>query len=163
MIDSKKKERGAPMTGFASVDDIIDFAIRNEEEAYAFYMDLAERIPEGPMRKVLIGFAKEEEGHRTKLLNVKKGKVLIGGQRTVQDLKIGDYLIAPRPEGDLDYQGALILAMKREKAAFKLYMDLSDIVSDDHLADMFLNLAKEEAKHKLRFEIEYDEHILKWN
>jgi rubrerythrin len=151
------------MNDFGSVDEVLDFAIRNEEEAYAFYMDLAGRMEEGPMRKVFIGFAREEEAHKIKLLNAKKGKVMVGGPKKVEDLKIGDYLTAPRPEGDLDYQGALILAMKKEKAAFKLYMDLADVVSDGHMVEMFLNLAQEEAKHKLRFEIEYDEHVLKWN
>jgi len=151
------------MNEFGSVDDILDLAIKNEEEAHDLYMNLAERMGEGPMRKVFIDFAREEEGHRMKLVIARKGKVLLGGAKKVADLKIGDYLVAPAPDRDLDYQGALILAMKKEKAAFRLYTDLSEMVSDPLLSKMFLDLAQEEAKHKLRFEIEYDEHILKWN
>jgi rubrerythrin len=53
--------------------------------------------------------------------------------------------------------------MKKEKAAFKLYTDLATSVSDENLRSVFKMLAQEEAKHKLRFEIEYDENILSEN
>jgi len=53
--------------------------------------------------------------------------------------------------------------MKAEKAAFKLYTDLASATDDPTLKAMLLGLAQEEAKHKLQFEIEYDEEILKQN
>ena len=63
----------------------------------------------------------------------------------------------------MNYQVALILAMKKEQAAYKLYTQLAVIVDDEALRKLFMSLAQEEAKHKLRFEIEYDEVILKDN
>ena len=62
----------------------------------------------------------------------------------------------------MSFQDALVLAMKREKKAFKLYHDLSEIAPND-LKDTFLALAQEEAKHKLRIELEYDNVILTEN
>ena len=53
--------------------------------------------------------------------------------------------------------------MKQEKAAFKLYSDLAEAAEDEGVRNTFLALAQEEAKHKLRFETEYDEHILSGN
>ena len=53
--------------------------------------------------------------------------------------------------------------MKKEKAAYRLYLDLAAVGEDEELTDMFLSLAQEEAKHKLRFEIEYDDEIMKEN
>jgi rubrerythrin len=50
--------------------------------------------------------------------------------------------------------------MKKEKAAFRLYSDLAGLADDAQLRNTFLFLAQEEAKHKLRFEIEYDENVL---
>jgi len=50
--------------------------------------------------------------------------------------------------------------MKKEKAAFKLYTDLAAAVSSADLKNTFLSLAQEEAKHKLRFEVEYDNEIM---
>ena len=46
--------------------------------------------------------------------------------KDVQDLKIGDYVVeVDTSRDDLTYQEALIVAMKEEKAAFKLYSDLA--------------------------------------
>jgi rubrerythrin len=53
--------------------------------------------------------------------------------------------------------------MKQEKAAFRLYTDLAASTDDDAVRDLFLGLAQEEAKHKLRFEVEYDEDFLRHN
>ena len=46
------------------VDDILDFAIRQEEKAARFYTELAGKMSHEHMREVLLGFAKEEEGHK---------------------------------------------------------------------------------------------------
>ncbi len=61
----------------------------------------------------------------------------------------------------MTYAEALILAMKKEKLAYKLYLDLAAAAGDGELADLFRSLAAEEARHKLRFEIEYDDVVLK--
>jgi len=57
----------------------------------------------------------------------------------------------------------LIIAMKAEKAAYKLYNELATSIDDANVQEIFLGLAQEEAKHKLRFEIEYDDMILTEN
>lgn len=148
---------------FDSVDDILDFAIKNEEGAAAFYTDLAAKMDNPSMSKVFEGFAKEEQGHKAKLVAIKEGKKMAPAKEKVLDLQIGDYLVPEEPTGDLDYQGALILAMKKEKAAFKLYSDLASSTDVDEIRITFLQLAQEEAKHKLRFEVEYDENVLREN
>lgn len=56
-----------------------------------------------------------------------------------------------------------LMFMKKEKAAFKLYTGLSNVAPNSTLRDVFLSLAQEEAKHKLRFEIEYDNNVLSEN
>lgn len=85
-------------------------------------------------------------------------------EQKITDLKIGDYLVDVEPSPDIDYQEALILAMKKEKASFKLYNDLTAATEDSDLQSLLLGLAQEEAKHKLRLEVEYDENFLteKW-
>jgi rubrerythrin len=151
------------MKEFETTDDVLDFAIEREQEAHDFYMGLAEKMQVPAMKAVFTGFAREELGHRKKLEMAKEGKLEIGEARKVDDLKIADYVVETEPRDDMDYQDALVLAMKKEKAAFKLYMDLSDIASDPLMVELFVNMAQEEAKHKLRFELEYDEHVLEWN
>lgn len=147
------------MANFKSVDDILDFAIKNEEEAYEFYTNLASKVETPGMSHVFESFAAEEQGHKAKLLDVKKGRYLQPSEKAIMDLKIGDYLVDVEVTDDMKYQDALIVAMKKEKAAFKLYMDLAAQVTGE-FKNTFVALAQEEAKHKLRFELEYDDNIL---
>jgi rubrerythrin len=81
----------------------------------------------------------------------------------VIDLKIADYLVEVKEKADMTYQEVLVLAMQKEKAAFKLYQNLASKATDGNVKSIFLSLAQEEAKHKLRFEIEYDEFVLREN
>jgi len=151
------------MSNWKTVDEILDFAIKGEEEAAAFYKDMAGRVDKDWMKKAFLSFAKEEEGHKAKLQAIKAGKKLFPAQKTVLDLKIGDYLVDAEIKPEMDYQDALIVAMKKEKAAFKLYSDLAQSTTDEDLRNTFLALAHEEANHKLRFEVEYDEFVLREN
>lgn len=149
------------MEQWKSVNDVLDFAIRNEEEARDFYLDLTGKVESEAMKKVLESFAREEEGHKKKLLNVKSSGSFEPVKKKVLDLQIGDYLVEPEKSNKLDYQDILILAMKKEKSAFRLYTDLAERAGDMSLREIMVGLANEEAKHKLRFEVEYDAHFLK--
>jgi rubrerythrin len=148
------------MDQWKSVDEVLDFAIANEEEAAQFYTDLAAQMDRPWMSKIFKEFAREEEGHKRKLLDVKAGKQLAPVEGKILDLKIGDYLVEMEASPDMDYQDALILAMQKEKKAFQMYSDLAEVADDDNLKTLFTSLAQEEAKHKLRFEIEYDERVM---
>ncbi|MCP4610122.1 MAG: ferritin family protein [Planctomycetes bacterium] len=151
------------MDEFNSIEEILDFAIAGEAEASEFYADLAGQMDNPAMREVFESFAKEEMGHKARLEGVKKGGDVQPKTGEVADLKIADYMVDIEPSPDMDYQSAIILAMKKEKAAFKLYTTLASKMQDPELRDMFLSLAQDEAKHKLRFEIEYDDEIMKEN
>jgi rubrerythrin len=151
------------MTEWKSIEDVLDFAIGEEEAAAAFYQELSATMKRPHMRQIFLDFADEEKGHKAKLLKVKEGDTVLSSTSPACDLKIGDYLLDLSPASEMDYQQALTLAMKKEKAAFKLYTDLAAAVNDESLRQTFLGLAQEEAKHKLRFEIEYDDEILREN
>ncbi|HEC41348.1 MAG TPA: rubrerythrin [Bacteroides sp.] len=152
------------MQNFNSLEEILEFAIKDETRAANLYADLAKRSRNKEIQKVFEQFSKEELGHKSKLERMKAGESPGIPNEKVQDLKIGDYLVEVNTSrDDLSYQDALIIAMKEEKSAFKLYSDLAARIDDPSAKDMFLMLAQEEAKHKLRFEIEYDEYILTEN
>lgn len=151
------------MKEWRSTDEILDFAISEEQAAADFYSSLADSMTRPQMRQVFGGFALEELGHKAKLLSIKAGAAVGSAIRPVTDLKIADYVTDIEPGPGMDYQDALVVAMKKEKAAFKLYSDLAASVDDEDTRAIFLMLAQEEAKHKLRFEIEYDDYILTEN
>ncbi len=148
---------------FHSADEILDFAIEHEEESFAFYSDMANSVKSAAMRVLFDDFAHEELGHKAKLVAMKKDRRLDAIQRKIENLKIADYLVETKPGFLMDYPDALRLAMQREKASFKLYTDLARLTDDDSLRDLLTVFAQEEARHKLRFEIEYDEYVLKEN
>lgn len=145
------------MTQWNDVDEVLDFAVSEEEAAAEFYTALAERTEHPSIREVFEGFVREEQEHKAKLLAVKAGETVLTVESEVLDLKISDYLVDVEPNPDMSYQDALIVAMKKEKKAFKLYQDLAAIVQDENVKAVFLALAQEEAKHKLRLEIKYDD------
>jgi rubrerythrin len=148
---------------FKSIDEAIDFAIKNEVKAYELYRDLAEKASGTGPKAIFEGFAEEELGHKNKLMEIKKSHDLSSLTPAVVDLKIADYTIDIVASKDMSYQDALLFAMKAEKAAFKLYSKLAENATDSDIKDLFQHLAMEESKHKLRFEIEYDDHILTEN
>ena len=151
---------------FGSLQEILEFAIQKEAEAHDFYLEWSGRMEKASMKKKLQDFANEELKHKEKLTAIKTNKLqmqALSPEKKVIDLKIGDYLVDVDPNTDLDYQGALILAMKKEKKAFKLYDDLAEMAQNENIRTLFLGLAQEEAKHKLRLETEYDEYILTEN
>jgi rubrerythrin len=151
------------MTHFESIDDILDFAMKSEQEAVDFYIQLAGRMKNEQMKEVFLEFAREEVSHKARLQKIKDEKLFDMEQEQVNDLKIADYVVNAKPSDDMEYADALILAMKKEKAAFKLYTALAERTTHPELKNVFQALAIEESKHKLRFEVEYDEYVMREN
>jgi rubrerythrin len=145
------------MSSWGSVEEVLDFAIGREQAASDFYAELATKVESKPLAKIFEQFSKEEMGHKKRLISIKADRSLAPAEQKVLDLKMSDYLVEVEVTANMSNQDALIVAMKREKSAFKLYTDLAASTDDAALRRTFSMLAQEEAKHKLRFEIEYDE------
>ena len=143
-----------------TVDEILDFAIDQEQQAADFYADVAQRAETADMKKMLLDFHEEEKSHKKILQDVKTGEHELTPEQEILDLKISDYLVEVEASENISYQDALIIAMKRERAAYELYSDMAAKIPDGHLKKVLSGLAKEEAKHKLFFEAEYDERVL---
>ena len=151
------------MIEFDNINDVLDFAIGEEQAAVDFYLKLTEMTNNVQIQKVFHEFAEEEMKHKAKLMEVKVSGATVFGTTRIVDMKLSDYLMDVKPKPDMSYQEALILAMKKEKAAFKLYTALAERTQQLEMQEMFRHLAMEESKHKIRFEIEYDDYILREN
>lgn len=151
------------MKEFTKTNDVLDFAIENEQSAVDFYTELSKNARTEDMRQTFEQFAKEEIGHKARLTKIKEEGIFTLPIEKVADLKISDYIVRAEPTSNMTYEQALVLAMKREKAAFKLYMKLSEQSNSPEFKQLFLGLAQEESRHKLRFELEYDEYVLREN
>lgn len=143
------------MPKFRSVQDILDFAIAQEIEAHDFYMNLAEIVADEDLRKTVKGFAIDELQHRIRLEAIKAGEIgFIDGE--VGSLDVAETAPSVEPNAGMSYTDLLVVAMNKEKAAFRIYTNLASVTKDPALRETLLGLAKEEAQHKLRLEIEYD-------
>lgn len=151
------------MKEFTKTNDVLDFAIENEQSAVDFYTELSKNARTEDMRQTFEQFAKEEIGHKARLTKIKEEGIFTLPIEKVAYLKISDYIVRAEPTSNMTYEQALVLAMKREKAAFKLYMKLSEQSNSPEFKQLFLGLAQEESRHKLRFELEYDEYVLREN
>jgi rubrerythrin len=151
------------MKEFNSFNDILDYAIQAEQDAVDFYNMLATNATNPEMISIFEQFAREEMAHKAKITKIREEGSFNTAGDSVPDLKIADYLVKVKPHPDMSYADALVLAMNREKAAFKLYTRLAERAPGPEIRNLFLHLAQEESKHKLRFELEYDEFVLKEN
>ena len=140
-----------------SYEEVLAFAIDREIDANQFYLALASRVDSKEMRKVLGDLAAEELEHKAKLELelIKTGKTVEIKQppETPQRTYIisdGQSLL------DMDYKSMLKLAMEKEDAAFRLYVNLVPNAPDIESREVLLAIAQEEVKHKLRFQLEYD-------
>lgn len=150
---------------FKSVDEILDFAIKGEENAQKFYSAWAKKVEKKAMQTVFEELADEEGKHKEFLLGIKEGKkaTMKPSEQEILDLKISDYMLDVKASEDMNYQDALTVAMHREKMAFKLYSGMAKMTTDKDMQNTFKGLAQEEAKHKLRLEMIYDDEIMQEN
>jgi len=147
--------------GLETFTDILDFAMEREVEAEAFYRELALQARAISMREILEEFAEEEHMHLEKLKMVKQGQFhMLDGNTPIPSMHIAEFVPPAKAGPDMRLADALIIAMKREKAAYRFYIEMAADAPNQELMDLFLALAHEEANHKLRFEIEYDDWII---
>lgn len=139
----------------STVNDILDMAIRKEEEAAELYRWLAEAVTRPGMREVFLEFAEQEMAHKDKLEKVKRGESTNFGTLEVETFGIAEELPDLQPSKNMTYAEALHYAILAEQAAHDLYLGLAGLASEGPIAEVFRALAAEEARHKRRFEQEY--------
>ncbi len=141
-----------------SYEEILEYAISREVEAYYFCLALAGRVDTPRMRQVFEDMAAEELEHKAKLEleMIKMGKTL-PEQQMPPGRPESDYIISDTDSPlDMDYTDMLLLGIEKEDAAFRIYVNLIPNVHDEESREVLLALAQEEVRHKLRFETEYD-------
>ena len=146
-----------------SADEILSFAIDGEQEAVDFDTELASTASEPAMAEVFQEFANMEQGHKTRLENIKASGELAPISDVVADLKMADYLVDVEPSPSMTYQEALVMVIKKEASAQRLYTDLADLAPAGEIQNALRLLAADEAQHKVRFETEYDDEVLREN
>ena len=145
---------------FKNFQDVLLFAIKQEEAAIAGYDELMEKTSL-PGLKELLKELQTEEKHHKQLLEHTNTKGLDDYEtHTVADLKISDYLVEDSLDPDSSFQDLLIFAAKKEKKAVDLYTSLMKKVGRPEIKKLFEFLIEQEKTHKLKLETEYENHVL---
>ena len=146
---------------FDSIEDIINFASQKEQEAVKFYIDLSQQEPFQTQKELLVDFAKQEQKHYELLQNFLENRSVLDSYtfKWIPDLKRSDYIVDIEYSKGMSYRELLMLAMKREEKALKLYNDLLVKIDIDEFKKLFKTLSQEEAKHKNILETIYDDHM----
>ena len=107
-------------------------------------------------------FASEELEHKARLeLEIMKLGVVVKSSAAIERggvvlPKPLDYMVEIAKAMRLGLPELILWAMEKEKTSFRLYIDLLGVVEDKESRQTILELAEEEARHKMRFELEYD-------
>lgn len=136
---------------------IIEDAIEREIQAYMFYLTIASKVPDNGLRELYIALAAEELDHK-KLLELELMKIGKVVSKHTPIPQINPEMLINSTENDLqiDYKDSIMMAIKKEQAAFETYSEMASKTKDIESKRVFLELAQQELKHKLKFQQEYD-------
>ena len=148
---------------FKDLEALIIFAIENEKEAADFYEANSESEMMSGKTQMLKEFAAEERKHQKMLEEYLATGVAANLDeyrfKWITDIKRSDYVDDVEYKQGMAYKELLMLAMKREEAALKLYNELLEKADNDDAKKLFKMLCQEEAKHKLALETMYDDYM----
>jgi len=148
------------MADLKGIVDLLQVGIERETEANVFYNLLSQYSTDPQIIEICKEFAAEELVHKANLeLEIQKlGFTSTNKPRTAKTKPL-DYMLDISRITNMDYEELLILAMAKEKEAFRFYMELYAMTKKSSFRQILMEMAEEEARHKLRFEIQYDFYV----
>ena len=137
--------------------EIIETAIHREEEAYAFYLEIAGNAPDKSVKETCEWIAAEEKKHRQFLVDYRDGKYGPGPMRMadVTLYRIAEHQQEPEIATDMKREEVFLVASHRELRSYHFYTELAEQHAAGDLKDMLLRIATEELKHKEKMEYRY--------
>lgn len=136
-----------------NLDQLIDFAIAQEHEAYTFYKAASEKVTNPGVKQLFLELSQDEQGHANLLEMYQKNKALGEIFKTqVIDYKIAETQDMPALSINMKPAEAIAIAMKREQQAAELYRTLAKNAINDTLKEALENLANMEMGHKHKLE-----------
>jgi len=144
---------------FESIHDILEFAISKEQASVQFYKDLASQMSDQATRALFETLVRHEQTHIESLrLEINKLGYTV---KPEDQAPASVYLWEERLELDdqahnMNFVDALVLAIQKERAAFRLYAQILGSTQNEQFAKVLMDLAEEEMRHVLQLEREYE-------
>jgi rubrerythrin len=136
---------------------LIDTAIQREEDAYAFYMRIHDKVNDPAARETIVWIAGEEQKHKAFLVRYRSGDFGSGGLRLsdVVYYKIAEHQEEPPVAEDMNSAQVYLVASHREMRSHQFYTALAHAHAAGEAREMLLKMANEELKHKEKMEYLY--------
>lgn len=140
-------------------DELIELAVKKEEEAYQLYTDAANLVKKPEVKKLFSELAAQELKHKETLQAID-----LTGLEQVEPIRLSDPNLSalthtePLSE-DYSIQDALLYAIKREDESYRFYKEFAELAEDTALKNVFENLATMEMRHKTDLEEMYESKI----
>lgn len=132
--------------------EIISQAISQELEAFTFYSTVSDKAQDVDLKRLFKDLAQEEAKHQRTLegfLTKDPGKMHFS---VSPDYKVADALSAPPLTPDLKPVDGLVIAIKKELEAMRMYTQLASASAEATQKNIFLELASMERGHKNKLE-----------
>ena len=139
------------------VSDVLEIAIKREEDAFTFYMDIHNKVADESVKDTLAFIAGEEKKHKAFLVDYREGNFGSQGLRMseVVDYKIAEHLEEPEINENAKSEEVYLVASHRELKSYEFYKELANLHTESELKQMLLKMANEELKHKEKMEYLY--------
>ena len=149
------------MEDITTIGEILEFAIDREAEAVNLYMAMARRVTDPSTVKFFEDLVSEELEHKSRLeLEVMKEGIVARTVGVVPEASADDPPISPdQVAKEMIYPDALVLAIRKERRSFRLYVRLAGLVAEEELRETLVSLAEEEARHLTALEAQYENAI----
>lgn len=144
---------------FKSIQEILEFAISKEQASVRFYKDLALKMADSATRSLFETLVRNEQKHIESLqLEMNKlGYTVKPEEQVPRSIYLWEERLELDDQSrDIDFVDALVMAIQKERAAFRLYAQILGVSQNEPFAKILLELAEEEMRHVLQLEREYD-------
>jgi len=145
------------MGEMSTVGEVIALAITREIQAVEFYTGLADRAVNPAMKSMFESLGYEELRHKARLeLEMMKEGLVATTIGRLFEVDTPDDAAEAEVDPDIEYKGTLALAIQKERRSFRFYVGLAGVVAEEHMHEVLLELAEEESRHLVKFEMEYN-------
>jgi rubrerythrin len=143
--------------GKSRFEDFLQFAIEQEREAAALYHRQSELVESRTARELLKEMAAMEKEHERILLSVAQdGESEFSRLDDMTDMRLADFIVDAKLTAQSSIEDVFLFSIKAEQKAVNLYSRLAELELEPKTRQLFERLVKEEQKHKLDLESEFE-------
>ncbi len=140
--------------------NVFDFAIKMEEDGRKFYEKLAAEAEEPELKTIFTLLAEEEQQHKQIFQSMKNGEDPAKADSRIMERTTSTFrkllekkdvsaILRRDPDGYMH-------AIKTEEDYIRLYEDMAEKETNEHVKDLLLRIAEEERRHLNIMENIYD-------